>query len=139
MNIFEYMNSIKSVKKILESKTIKVGKTVDGFNIMAIATDFFLNDNTIFVILPTLYEAQMYYDSISNILPEEDVLFFPALELLSASMISSSTDFLFERVETINGLIAGKKKIVITNLNAALKYEIDWYITNLYTYLKYFY
>ena len=95
MNIFEYMNSIKSVKKILESKTIKVGKTVDGFNMMAISTDFYLNDNTIFVILPTLYEAQMYYDSISNILPEEDVLFFPALELLSASMISSSTDFLF--------------------------------------------
>ena len=125
MNIFEYMNSIKSVKKILESKTIKVGKTVDGFNMMAISTDFYLNDNTIFVILPTLYEAQMYYDSISNILPEEDVLFFPALELLSASMISSSTDFLFERVETINGLLEGKKKIVITNLNAALKYEMN--------------
>ena len=125
MNIFEYMNSIKSVKKILESKTIKVGKTVDGFNMMAISTDFYLNDNTIFVILPTLYEAQMYYDSISNIVPEEDVLFFPALELLSASMISSSTDFLFERVETINGLLEGKKKIVITNLNAALKYEMN--------------
>ena len=125
MNIFEYMNSLKIVNKIINSKNLKVGKTVDGFNMMAISTDFMMNDNTIFVILPTLYEAQMYYDSISNIVSEDDVLFFPALELVSASMISSSTDFLFERVETINGLLEGKKKIVITNLNAALKYEMN--------------
>ena len=125
MNIFEYMYQFDTVKRIINGKNVKVGKTVDGFNIMVLACDFMLNDKTIFVVLPSLYEAQNYYDMLSNIIPEDDVLFFPSLEMISASMISSSTDFLYERIDTISGLLTGSKKIVVTNLSGAIKYEMN--------------
>ena len=125
MDIFEYMYQLDIVKKIINTPHIKVAKTCDDFNIMTIATDFMLNDNTIFVVLPTLYEAQNYYDMLSNIVNDTDVLFFPASELISVSMISSSTDFLYERINTIITLLNENKKIVVTNLIGAIKYELS--------------
>lgn len=125
MNIFDYFSSIDSVREILLKDKYKISGSCDEYNLMLIATDFYKNDKTIFVILPNLYIAQKYYDALASFIPEEDVLFFPADELISAEMISASGDFLFERIQTIHTLLQEKKKIVVLNMHAAIKYEMS--------------
>lgn len=133
--ILDYLANMKSIKKIINSESIVIGKSCDGFNILLIAEEFYQSDKTIFVCLPTLYQAQMYYDSLSSFVNEEDVLFFPADELIQAEMISSSGDFLFERIQTIITLLNNTKKIVIMNMHAIIKPELPldiWEHSNIY-------
>ena len=125
MNLFDYFSSFKNVNKVLASSKIELAKSSDGFNMMLVATDFYKGDKTVFVILPTLYQAQMYYDQLVSIIDEEDVLFFPADELISAEMIAATGDFLYERIQTLYTLLLGEKKLVITNMHGAIKYEMN--------------
>lgn len=91
---------------------------------MLLACDFFQGNSSIFVVLPSLYLAQKYYDKLLGFVEEENVLFFPADELISAEMVAATGDFLFERIQTIYTLLTEGKKIVIMNLHAAIKYEL---------------
>ena len=125
MNIFEFFQTNTKVKTIIDSDKITVSDSCDGFNIMLLASDFMSGNSTLFVVLPSLYLAQRYYDSLSRILPFDDVLFFPADELVSAEMISASGDFLYERIETLYELLTNNKKLVIMNMHAAIKYEMN--------------
>ncbi len=124
MNLFEYFYNIDSVSKVLSSKKLKIGQSCDEYNQMLVATDFYVNHKSIFVVLPNLHTAQKYYDSLSSFVNEEDVLFFPADELVSAEMIAATGDFLFERIQTLYTLLQGNPKIVIMNMHAAIKYEM---------------
>lgn len=125
MNIYEYFYTLDSVKRILDTEKIKIAASCDEYNLMLIATDFYLKDKSVFVVLPNLYTAQRYYDALAGYVREEDVLFFPADELVSAEMIAATGDFLFERIQTLYTLLQGKKKIVITNMHGAVKPEMN--------------
>jgi len=122
MNFLEYF--YEKNKTLIDSKHIRVGNTCDEFNINMIASDFLNQKKTIFVVTPNLYFAQRYYDILSSLVPEEDVLFFPKDELVSVDVISSNGDFLFERINTLYTLIENEKKIVILNLVGAIQYEM---------------
>ncbi len=125
MNIYEYLQNNKYVDKIIKSDKIIIGKTSDGFNQAAIISDFYSSNKSIFVVLPNLFTAQKYYDSLVNYTNPDNVLFFPADELVSTQMISSSGDFLYERIETLYTLLTSSKKIIITNIHGIIKYEMN--------------
>ena len=123
MNYLEHFYELN--QNIIKTPKVKLGSSCDEYNIHLIASDFYKGNKTIFVCLPTLYLAQKYYDSLATILKEEDVLFFPADELVSAEMIAQTGDFLFERIQTLYTLMKEEKKLVICNIHGAIKYEMN--------------
>lgn len=123
MNIFPLLLNTKSLKRYFESNQIYLGGSCDDFNMMMLACDFYRGVSSIFVVLPNLYMAQKYYDGLLGFVSEEDVLFFPSDELISAAMVAATGDFLFERIQTIFSLIKKEKKIIVMNLHGAIKYE----------------
>ena len=126
MDIFEYFSKRKNVNTIIKSDRISIVNSTDNYNMMLIASDFYANDKNIIIVLPNLFLAQKYYDMLSNIINNDDVLFFPSDELLSIEMISAKGDFLFERIQTIYTLLtSNSKKIIITNLHGAIRYEMN--------------
>ncbi len=134
MNIIDHFCLIPSVNKIISSDKIKLRGASDGFNQMLIISNFIQNDKSIFIVLPNLYKAQQYYDDLIKYVNEEDVLFFPSDELISAEMVSSSGDFLYERIQTLYTLLENEKKIIIMNMHAAIKYEMpkEKWISNVF-------
>lgn len=124
MNIYDFLLNHESFQKIINSKDIRVDCSNDDFNLMLIATDFYQQNQSIFVVLPSLYIAQKYYEGLLGFVAEEDILFFPADELITAEMVAATGDFLFERIQTIATLLTGTKKIIITNLHGVIKYEL---------------
>ena len=90
------------------------------------------NNGTVFLVLPNLHQAQLYYDYISNIFDQERVLFFPVDELITQIMAFSSKDFLSQRVNTIQALIKDFRKIVVTNDLALTKrlFSLEKYLKN---------
>ncbi|MDE5714954.1 MAG: transcription-repair coupling factor, partial [Anaeroplasmataceae bacterium] len=138
MEIFSFFNQLPNIKKYLESPRIKLGNSCDDFNMMLVACDFYSKNASIFVVLPNLFLAQKYYDGLLGFVEEEDVLFFPADELISAEMVAATGDFLYERIQTISTLLSGKKKIVIMNVHGAIKYELpkDVWLSSIFTIRK---
>ena len=124
MNIINHFSLLSTTQDILSKDKIKVRGASDGYNQMLILSDFYSSDKSIFVVLPNIYLAQQYYDNLIKYINEDDVLFFPADELISAEMVSSTGDFLFERIQTLYTLLSNEKKIVVMNMHAAIKYEM---------------
>jgi len=125
LNFLDHFSLIPSTQDILNKDKIKIRGTSDGYNYMLIMTDFYQGDKSIFVVLPNIYLTQQYYDNLIKYINEDDVLFFPADELISAEMVSSTGDFLFERIQTLYTLLSNDKKIVVMNMHAAIKFEMS--------------
>ncbi len=133
-----YLANLSPFKEIIEADFIKVAKTNIDINILLIILDFYKNNKSIFVVLPTISEAQNYYDNLVKYLPFDKVLFFPADELLTSEMLSSSGDFLYERLQTIYSLLNNDSYIVITNTNGLIKKEVpkEVFIDNIFNIKK---
>ncbi len=94
-----------------------------NFMLEMIKSDFIHNNKTIFVVLPTLYEAEKVYETLINDLADDKILFFPSDEIVAAQMIESMGDFKYERINTLVSMLENKEYIVVTNLSGAVKLE----------------
>lgn len=119
------MNSIllkhEKTKELIDNKTLnKAYKHANhGFLSHAIALDFITHAETIFVVCANLYDAQIYYDYLSNLVNKDDLLFFPSDQILTMMMALGSPEFRSERLFTIQTLLKEDKKIVVTTMLAA--------------------
>lgn len=77
------------------------------------AFKFQSQQQNIFIVLPNLYAAQKYYDTLSEILGDEAVLFYPADQMLTTMMALGSPEFKNERLHTIRTLLENKRKYLI--------------------------
>lgn len=97
-----------------------------NFMINYAVSDFYINKKTLFMIMPTLYDAQKCYDTLTSMGIEDDVLFFPADELVAVELLDVAGDFKYERINTITSLIKDEKPyIVVTNVNGAIRLEMN--------------
>jgi transcription-repair coupling factor (superfamily II helicase) len=74
------------------------------------------------IISPNQYSAQKTYEFLLNFMPEEDVVFFPADELLRAENLSSSRELLSQRLYAMGQLLSPGKKILVTHPAALLRF-----------------
>ncbi len=123
--ILDYLYSNTKIKDILSKDKITLSNSCDNFNTYLIAIDFLKSEKSIFVVLPNTILAEQYYLELINIVNSDDVLFYPADELLTSRIISESNDFKYERINTILSLLDDKKKIVVTNFAGAIRYIFD--------------
>ncbi len=119
--ILNYLSKSQKLLTCLNDQVERISKSNTNFNMYTIASDYQKNNRMIFVVLPTLFDAQNYYDGLLNLICEDDVLFYPVDEMVAASMLIASNEFKFERISTIISLLEGKPKIVVTNINGILR------------------
>ena len=76
-------------------------------------------EKSILFVVSSLYEANIFYQMISNY--TSDVLFFPMDDFLTSEALAQSPELKVTRLETLNSLLNGKK-IVVTNLMGYLRF-----------------
>ena len=88
---------------------------------------------SIVVVLNTLYEANILYQSLSNY--EEDVYLFPMDDFLTSEALAISPELETTRLETLESIVEKKKSIVVTNLMGYLRFlpPIDIYLNSFIT------
>lgn len=123
--ILDFLSNSFKINEALSDDTLRISKSNKNFNIYEIASDYLKNNRMIFVVLPTLNEAQSYYDSLSNLINSDDVLFYPVDDMALASQFISSNEFKYERINTIVNLLENKKRIVVTNTNGIIYKTFD--------------
>lgn len=114
----------------------KTGRLVvqDNLSLSYLLSASFLKSNkNISVVLDNLYSAQTVYEQISSIIGEDNCLLFPMDEIFHETNMSYSKEMLAQRLYVMNKCFDGKKRILITHLNAATRYLPDPNIYQKYT------
>ena len=94
------------------------GLTVTGLtkelNIFYMLELFKKEKRNIVILTNTLYEANMYYDSLKTY--TDDVCLFPMDDFLTSVAVAISPDLKIKRLETLEQIRSGKKVIVVTRV-----------------------
>ncbi len=106
------------------SKSMFFKASTDTYNAYLAALDFIENKETIFIVTPNLYEAQKYYDQMSQIVNADDVLFYPADQTLTNIMALGSPEFKSERLYTLKQLMTNQPFIVVTTLQGLCQRQL---------------
>ena len=106
------------LKYLKDNSNVKIGLNFELKTLEIIK--HFKENNNILVVTNTLYEANMFYKSISNY--TNDVLFFPMDDFLTSEAMAISPELKYKRLETLNTLAIENNKIVITNLMGYLRF-----------------
>lgn len=92
----------------------------NNFSAMYINNLFSNTKENILIFTTSLYEAEKLYDLLC--MYNDDVLLFPMDDFITSEAIAISPEFKTNRIETINNLIDGKRKIVVTHLMGFLRF-----------------
>lgn len=100
------------------------GLTIAGLtkelNVFFVLELFKKENRNVLILANTLYEANMYYDSLRTY--TDDVCLFPMDDFLTSVAVAISPDLKIKRLETLDTIRSGKKSIVVTNLMGYLRY-----------------
>ncbi|MGL4949351.1 MAG: transcription-repair coupling factor [Anaeroplasmataceae bacterium] len=119
----KFLINNSKINTIMESDNINLLDSNDSFNFYLIQQEYIESDKSIFIILPDINLSVFYYEQLSKIIGTDNVLFYPADEILSFELLLSNGDFKYERINTLINLLDNKKQVVITNLSGALKFQ----------------
>ena len=100
------------------------GLTVTGLtkelNVFYVLELFRKENKNIVILANTLFEANMYFDSLKTY--TDDVCLFPMDDFLTSVAVAVSPDLKIKRLETLERIRNSKKTIVVTNLMGYLRY-----------------
>ena len=103
------------------------GLTITGLtrelNVFYVLSLFNKEDKNVLLLSSSLYEANMFYDSLKTY--TDDVCLFPMDDFLTSVAVAISPDLKIKRLETIERIRTGKKCIVVTNLMGYLRFLPD--------------
>ena len=116
--MIEWLLKQNRIMKLTEetSKTTFFKSSQETFNAYLVAADFIKHQETLILVLPNLYDAQKYYDVLSQIMPNDKVLFYPADQVLTTIMALGSPEFKSERLFTLNQLMTDEPYLVVTTM-----------------------
>ena len=122
MSIFNDILNIDDSKNILGlTKELKA---------LYVYNKFLIENKSIIFLTSSLYEANMFYQMISNY--TTDVVFFPMDDFLTSEALAVSPELKITRLETLN-MIINNKKIIVTNLMGFLRFlpPKELYLSNI--------
>ncbi|MBI9009276.1 MAG: transcription-repair coupling factor [Tenericutes bacterium] len=118
-------NLMKEINVAIHSNNQVYINNTNEENALLILMEYFLSrEETVYVVTPNLYKAQLLYDKLSQVLDKDEVCFFPQDEFITNELLVSSIEFRVERINTIKKIIQNPKRIVVINLFGLLKPEL---------------
>ena len=114
-NFINLFNQDEEVIDFLNGKEAKA----DSLESLAflVASSFNIKKENIAIVLPSLYDSKTFVDFISQFIDPDLVLYFPCDEVLRIEAVSSSKEFLKERLYSLSKLFTSSKKHIFV-LNA---------------------
>lgn len=126
--ILDYIGKTSYFKELSKkydlNEELYITNTNDNISLLMLIYLFNKNDESLLIVTPNLYKAQKVYDSLSILLAEEQVSFYPQDEFITTEMLAMSKEFKFERINTIKKIIENNKSIIVTNTTGLLKYQL---------------
>ena len=121
MNLFEKLKTNKSIPPFLRKKGIFVVDDIMGVALLTTLSYNQDHDNYL-IVTSNLYKAQKLYNSLASLLPNEEILLFPADELVRVEAMAQSKEMSAQRLYVLDEILNNRAKIVIANLSSAVRF-----------------
>ena len=123
MQLFLNNKDIQNLFRKAESKSykIKIENTTDNHNCMIASCLYDRYNKFVFYIASNVYKATKFYDMITKVIGYENVCLYITNEVVATEVDAVNKEFLYERLSTVNSLINNDHKIVVMDVNSALK------------------
>lgn len=92
-----------------------------GISLLA-ALNYYENNGKYLLVTSNLYKAQHIYSLLCSFVKQEDVLLFPADELIRAETLAETKEMVAHRLYVLNELVNKRGRIVIANLASLTRY-----------------
>ncbi|MBQ9987326.1 MAG: transcription-repair coupling factor [Erysipelotrichales bacterium] len=91
---------------------------------LCVASAFQLSQTSLLIVKKNLFQAQRFYSQITQLLQEEDVIYYAVDESLRVEAVASSPEMSVTRNESLAKLLydTSHKKVIITHTTALLRY-----------------
>jgi len=126
--VLEFISKNKLMKEITlsitKNKQVYINNTNEENALLVLMQYYLSHDETVYVVTPNIYKAQLIYDKLCQVLNSSEVCFFPQDEFITNELLVSSIEFRVERINTIKKLITNPRRIVVINLFGLLKPEL---------------
>ena len=123
MQLFLNNKDVQNLFSKAESKSykIKIENTTDNHNCMIASCLYNKYNKFVFYIASNVYKATKFYDMITKVIGYENVCLYITNEVVATEVDAVNKEFLYERLSTVNSLINNDYKIVVMDVNSALK------------------
>ncbi|MBU1020389.1 MAG: transcription-repair coupling factor [Firmicutes bacterium] len=126
--ILSYIQKTSFFKEILhkfqQNEELHITNTNTSISLLVLLYVFQQENKNILVVTPNLYQAQKVFDQLSNLVNDDSISFYPQDEFITTEMLAMSTEFKYERINTIKKIIDDQKSIIITNTTGLIKYQL---------------
>ncbi len=124
--MIERLKKIYSNSKVLKASKGDFKHVNQAYIELLLTLKFKQSNKNLFIVLPNLYDAQKYYDSLSLTLGDEYVLFFPTDQMLTSIMALGSPEFKNERLYTLRQLLKNEHPyVIVTTQEGILQRELS--------------
>jgi transcription-repair coupling factor (superfamily II helicase) len=124
IDLFQTLNKLDLTSPLTSKKGHFVVDDVIGTGLL-FASVYHDHPDDYVIVANNLYSAQKTYEFLLNFFKEDQVVFFPADELLRAEALSSSRELMAQRIYALGQLVDGNPKILVTHPAALLRYLPD--------------
>ena len=121
MDIFKQLQLNNAIPPLFSKKGSFVVDDIVG-SALLIATAYKQKPDNYLIIASNLYKAQQIYNFLTYFLNQDEVLLFPADELIRAEFIAQSKEMVAQRLYVLNSTFEDKKQIIVTCVAAASRY-----------------
>ena len=121
MNLFEKLKTNPNTPSLSLKKGHFVVDDSIGISLLT-ALNYYQYKDKYLLIVSNLYKAQQLYNLICSFVDKDDVLLFPADELIRAETLAQTKEMVAARLFVLNELVNNKGRIVIANLASATRF-----------------
>ena len=124
MNLFEKLKTNPNTPSLSLKKGHFVVDDSIGISLLT-ALNYYQNKDKYLLIVSNLYKAQQLYNLICSFVDKDDVLLFPADELIRAETLAQTKEMMAHRLYVLNELANNRGRIVIANLASVTRFLPD--------------
>ena len=124
MDLLKKIANSNAIPPFLEKKGVFVVDDIIGISLL-VATAYKKNKENYLLVASNLYNAQKIYNILTTLLNDEEVLLYPADELIRAEAIAQSKEMVAQRLFVLDKILKNKANIIVTNVAAAARYLPD--------------
>ncbi|WP_018248273.1 transcription-repair coupling factor [Orenia marismortui] len=122
LTLFDHSEKLKQLLNYYDSK-------IEG-EILGLADsskNFFISnlksqlEDGLLIITSSMQKADNIYEDLIRLLPEDDVFIFPGIEILPYESLEIEDTIKTERLNVLNKLVSGEKKVIISSIQTLLE------------------
>ncbi|TDX51261.1 transcription-repair coupling factor [Orenia marismortui] len=122
LTLFDHSEKLKQLLNYYDSKTegeiLGLADSSKNFFISNLKSQL---EDGLLIITSSMQKADNIYEDLIRLLPEDDVFIFPRIEILPYESLEIEDTIKTERLNVLNKLVSGEKKVIISSIQTLLE------------------